>query len=962
MDSMADITPQNQRIVSLSSKQIPAVDIIKTLEDTILGTVLLGKFSYEGERETNYTYIKRLEIGLDQSKFWSLVATSKKHPEKGYIPKLLAYSLHSEYLIGYLDGHSDQVELRKQMLGNEGDDFVNSLSTAKIRELYFEPFPENLRIALQKRAKDKIPYTEDELLLFITSMLQTLKSFEDHGIRHGNLSPDCIIPASGRFWIYHPTLIPDSVNPYLRVQSLAKHYTAPEVVDLILECNSPQEFNLIVDDIDWYKADLFSAGLIALELASLVEEDDWYNEDMIIRKDLLEVKMNLVRNQYSLRLSRLLEALLSPYQARPSVDGMLKLAIPKSDSVGHFQRLLEKHLQIAQTESEAQGHVEVLSPQFESDKENSSKNGRIEKDVSDVDSREAKKIEVIGQRTVDRDARSEDLPQAKNDSPTKKEFSPVTFPHKQEKDQEKGYSRSLKAEEIKPFDSMLFSSNLNPVHETSPKQQGPLKHEALSVLKMQAENSSKLPTTSHQQWQPAQQANTNQTVRLPQMQSIGMPVFGQPHIEVVHSRDPSPVIKTTRVFYKTYDPVEISRTPLGIEKHIDYSPREARPTGKCTVREDRSKSPKLVSVKKYIIKDGQKILISEEKFPGYDDGFRGYIDLRGKTPEKIENPSAQKNEMERQIRQEAQYLAAPAVINSQYHQVSPQISNIKKSLEPIFGTESMYKSAAGASNFGKQTGMTNSKIHSLAALQRSSHQDFSKVAEEIKTKLDELITKERAREEREKTLAEEYSKSKSRKDNKRFSPLENTPYTKDNQSSKTLSNIKLDLNNVECCKDCKQLRKDKSTHLYKCLNHPKSPRYVEVAPSKSSRSITPERKPVSIERKLVFHHGDLHHETNPRGGFPSTRMNEQPKKLVPLVHETKGFDLVTPEQIRKFRESMAKNKLLKKKAENIASDVLNFELQKKEKEKEKGSNKPSTKREKNKEKDVWKKLQLNGEK
>lgn len=952
---MAEFTSESQRIVSLSSKQIPEVDIIKTLEDTILGVVFLGKFSYEGERETNYTYIKRLEIGLDQSKFWKLVSSSKKHPEKGYIPKLLAFSLHSEHLKGYLDGHTDQFDLRNQMLDNEGEQFVNNLSTAKIRELYFEPFPENLRIVMQKRTKDRIPYTEDELLLFITSILQTLKSFEDHGIRHGNLSPDCIVPVAGRFWIYHPALIPESVNPYSRVQSLAKHYTAPEVVDLILECNSPQEFNLIVEDIDWHKADLFSAGLIALEMASLVEEDDWYNEDMLIRKDLLELKMNLVRNQYTLKLSRLLEALLSPYQARPSIDGMLKLAIPKSDSLGHFQRLLEKHLH-TQSDSQRQEAKEILSPKFESDKPNSSKDERIEKDVSDVDSGDAKKVEVTGNRTKDRDAQSEDLPNLKNDSSPKREFSPVTFPHKQEKDQSKGISRSLKAEEVKPFDSMIFSTNNGPGKESSPKQQGPLKHEELS--RYQNEDPNKLNVPGDLKWQSVQPATpTNQNVKLPQMQSFGGPVFANPlhQIEVVHNREPSPVITTTRVFYKTYEPVEVSRTPLGVEKHIDYSPREARPTGKCTVREDRSKSPKLVSVKKYIIKDGQKILISEEKFPGYDDGYRGYIDLRGQTPEKIDAPSVQKKE---EPAKQGQYLAAPPTIISQYHQVSPQVSNNKQSLEPIFGTESMYKSAAGTGNFAKSNGMTSSKIHSLAALQRSSHQDFSKVAEEIKTKLDELITKERAREEREKTLAEEYSKSKSKNTKKRFSPLENTPFTKDMHSSRTLSNIQLDLSNVECCKDCKQLRKDKNSHLYRCLNHPKSPKVVEGPSVKLSRSITPDRKPISIERKLVFNYGELQKEGKQKSGFPSTRMNNEPKRLVPLIHNPKELDIVTPEQIKKFRESMAHNKELKKKAEDIASEVFNVERRKNQIEK----TKLSTKRDQKKEKDVWKRLQLNSQK
>lgn len=55
---------------------------------------------------------------------------------------------------------------------------------------------------------------------------------------------------------------------------------------------------------------------------------------------------------------------------------------------------------------------------------------------------------------------------------------------------------------------------------------------------------------------------------------------------------------------------------------------------------------------------------------------------------------------------------------------------------------------------------------------------------------------------------------------------------------------------------------------------------------------------------------------------------------------------------------MAHNKELKKKAEDIASEVFNVERRKNQIEK----TKLSTKRDQKKEKDVWKRLQLNSQK
>ena len=68
---------------------------------------------------------------------------------------------------------------------------------------------------------------------------------------------------------------------------MQKQYCAPEVADLIIECTSLEDYASIQSEIETSRASLFSLGLVILELATLVEEDSWYTEDMQLRKDII---------------------------------------------------------------------------------------------------------------------------------------------------------------------------------------------------------------------------------------------------------------------------------------------------------------------------------------------------------------------------------------------------------------------------------------------------------------------------------------------------------------------------------------------------------------------------------------------------------------------------------------------------------------------------------------------------
>lgn len=128
----------------------------------------------------------------------------------------------------------------------------------------------------------------------------------------------------------------ETAGYFHRIHSLAKHYSAPEVVELVVECNTVEEFFSIKDDIGLTRASLFSIGLIALEMSTLVEEDSWYTDDMTLKKDILQVKFSMLRDSYSWRLTRLVELLLSPSTVRPDVEGMAKFTVEEREESKHF--------------------------------------------------------------------------------------------------------------------------------------------------------------------------------------------------------------------------------------------------------------------------------------------------------------------------------------------------------------------------------------------------------------------------------------------------------------------------------------------------------------------------------------------------------------------------------------------------------------------------------------------------
>ena len=191
---------KDAEIVATNGKRITGIAHIKSFEDPIFGNLLLGTLTYEGEKEVKYTYIWRLdENSLPPRELWRLLESSQKHPEHGYLPKLLAYSSNGDMKRGYLDKVNPQQQLQDDLIGNGSrDDHILNFGSSKVRALYFEPFPENLKLQLQRRSKDKLPYSEEEILLLLTTAIKVC--CESHARLSTTSDPPIGFPITTSHW------------------------------------------------------------------------------------------------------------------------------------------------------------------------------------------------------------------------------------------------------------------------------------------------------------------------------------------------------------------------------------------------------------------------------------------------------------------------------------------------------------------------------------------------------------------------------------------------------------------------------------------------------------------------------------------------------------------------------------------------------------------------------------------
>jgi hypothetical protein len=133
---------------------------------------------------------------------------------------------------------------------------------------------------------------------------------------------ESIVRKNGQYLLFHSVFHTTLANNISKKQFKRKHYCSPELFDLIVECTTQEDITSIPDFIDFSVADVFSLGLLILELATLTEETGFYSEKGLNRA-MIENKLALMKETYSFHLISLVEAMLSGVGVRVGLPWIL---------------------------------------------------------------------------------------------------------------------------------------------------------------------------------------------------------------------------------------------------------------------------------------------------------------------------------------------------------------------------------------------------------------------------------------------------------------------------------------------------------------------------------------------------------------------------------------------------------------------------------------------------------------
>lgn len=208
-----------------------------------------------------------------------------------------------------LKGHEiPQISSIYEVFLSESLDFHwNKLKTETI---ICEVSRSNLRCLIEKRGVMKIFYTEEEILYFIDRALRGLLAAKDLKIAHLSLTTDCFhytedykISGFGEIFLQQ---LPEKTLQRICFMEFDKkniRFLAPELMSLVLESEKQEKM------IDPFKCDLFSLGIVVLDMLNLNQTPIEYCKESYLPKllDSLTKKyssvVHLLRNMLNYKAS-----------------------------------------------------------------------------------------------------------------------------------------------------------------------------------------------------------------------------------------------------------------------------------------------------------------------------------------------------------------------------------------------------------------------------------------------------------------------------------------------------------------------------------------------------------------------------------------------------------------------------------------------------------------------------------
>ncbi|KAL4444754.1 hypothetical protein ABPG74_015962 [Tetrahymena malaccensis] len=186
-------------------------------------------------------------------------------------------------------------------------------------DLFYEFISNDLESDIQRRKKEEVFYDESELWHIIVSTVAALAYLRSRGYEHGDIKPSSILLSDqGRVKLLpNPIVSSGNLNNYMQAfmgMRKAKYLSPVLMKSLELQSQKPQH--------NCTKSDIFSLGLVILEAALLMEQDDIYDfVNFDINQQILELKINFVQEKYSIQLAEFIKSMLIFDELeRPDVD------------------------------------------------------------------------------------------------------------------------------------------------------------------------------------------------------------------------------------------------------------------------------------------------------------------------------------------------------------------------------------------------------------------------------------------------------------------------------------------------------------------------------------------------------------------------------------------------------------------------------------------------------------------
>ncbi|KRW99514.1 Protein kinase-like domain [Pseudocohnilembus persalinus] len=179
----------------------------------------------------------------------------------------------------------------------------------KKAKVFFEYDFQTVRQIINQRQKKGFLYPEHEVWIYIKNLVGSLKFLQEKNIFHGDLNTNTVYFDDEYLMhrVYNNLLLNQQYDGYKKFYQGEIAYLAPELV----QCIRVQE--QLHTGYNFFKSDVFSAGMTILELCTLEDSGDCYDLDnKTIKYDIVQERMIKVQERYSNKLVNILSKFLEP--------------------------------------------------------------------------------------------------------------------------------------------------------------------------------------------------------------------------------------------------------------------------------------------------------------------------------------------------------------------------------------------------------------------------------------------------------------------------------------------------------------------------------------------------------------------------------------------------------------------------------------------------------------------------